>query len=515
MEFRDYFDVGELFTPLVYYDGDVLFGVVDSEGFVLNSKQKNGKNLYLEFIEKYYYKPVSLIMDSVSLSKKYPPIIESRLDDNGKRVTTFSLAHFVFSVMRGLVDCSKAMDRIFGFNSTYTSRDLINILREELILDRKKYNDVKTNGKSSMYYNEIYELFTLYDYKEGFLSFLESSIRGKTKMIVGCRYFLDFFNKEVKTDELVGCFDYDKFCLLAARFILDNSLISEKSDGLIHNSITYVKRYLEAVSIYKRDFPDYECSVVSNDCMTGKRCVYTISDIQKEYNALLARHPEHNFISVSLDRARELLKTFGYDDEFIENFDYSTVDVKEFSKVLEMINDSKSLLASWKIIPKGKWEKEVNLSDGLDYDSSISDEEAIRRMLYSKQFFESSNYLFRIEGINQFEGYSGYIYPNGRVCFEKHYEDVSKKKVAKSCATYVTDLENLVSVSKMTKPQIIMGIKSGQLPGVKRHYHVINMDKWGDQVKQSISGDDYTEQIIDYIGGLVDSQVVSKRGDHK
>ena len=516
MEFRDFFDVNDLFSPPVFYTGDILFGMAGPDGLVLNAKQENGENSYLKFLERYYYKPIISYIGSDSIARIYPVSIEVGLNAEEKRIATFSLFKFVHSVFSGFSKDSDSMQKLLTITSNYTTDDLVTLLREELKLERKKHSDVKVNGKKSKYYDSMFELYTEFGYDGTFENFLEILINSKTKLIVGTRYFSDFFSRKIKTDELIDCYDYDKFCLLAARQVLDYALVVESGEGAVHNSIQFVNEYLSRVEEFRKHNPSYNCSIVSNDPNTGKRKAYTIEDIQREYNLLMARHPEHHFVTLTHERVIELLKTFGYDADFIESFDISTTDIKELTKVLKAVNESKSLLASWKIIPKGKREDTESFAEPIIRPSaSLEENEAIRRMLISKNFFESSNYLFRIEGINHFEGYIGYIYPNGKAVFEKHYEDVEKGVVARSCATYIMGIKDLVEVSKLSKTQIIKGIRSGELKGIKRPYHRADMDAWCSDVSKAISGDDYSEQIVDYIDGLVDSEVVTKRSDKK
>ena len=86
---------------------------------------------------------------------------------------------------------------------------------------------------------------------------------------------------------------------------------------------------------------------------------------------------------------------------------------------------------------------------GVKAKIDINSNEAIifvprKQMIISKDYLENSSYLFRLEGINEFEGYQGYLYPNGTVIFEKYYDNIKTKKVASGSATYVMNLNNFV-----------------------------------------------------------------------
>ena len=174
--------------------------------------------------------------------------------------------------------------------------------------------------------------------------------------------------------------------------------------------------------------------------------------------------------------------------------------------------------ASWTLIPKGSiQDDEIKKGVLQNHEErfSLEESEKVRRMIIGREFLESSDYLFRLEGINKFEGYIGYIYPNGTVIFEKYYENIKTKKVANGNATYIMNLTNFVEVSKLTKTEIIAKINSGEIVGVKRIFHREDMERWKAQISQLLVGDEYTDEVVDYINDLVNSQVIEKRGSQK
>ena len=212
-----------------------------------------------------------------------------------------------------------------------------------------------------------------------------------------------------------------------------------------------------------------------------------------------------------LDRIYELLEMYGYDEEFIANFDPQTKDFEIVIDILQQIERHKSLLASWNIIPKGKKDRPEPLPVPTDSGISLPEQEKIRRMIISKSYLENSSYLFRLEGINEFEGYQGYLYPNGTVIFEKYYDNIKTKKVASGSATYVMKLDNFVEVSKLTKTEIISKINNGEIEGVRRIFNREDMERWKADVERAITGSDYTVQVEQYIDELITTKEVSKK----
>ena len=126
-------------------------------------------------------------------------------------------------------------------------------------------------------------------------------------------------------------------------------------------------------------------------------------------------------------------------------------------------------------------------------------------------FFESSPYLYRIEGINQFEGYLGYIYPNNLVIFERFYKDLIHFELANNHATYIMNLNNFIEMSKLSKLEIMQYIKDGNTD-VVRKYHT---SSWKNKITAVIEGKGYDIDTIQTIDELIQNHQLEKRGAKK
>ena len=125
-------------------------------------------------------------------------------------------------------------------------------------------------------------------------------------------------------------------------------------------------------------------------------------------------------------------------------------------------------------------------------------------------YLENSDYVYKIYGVHKFEGYIGYIYPNGTVIFEKYYENIKTKKVASSSATYVMRLDNFMEMSKLSKTEIIRIIHRDSGANVKRIFHRENMERWKSDIFRVISGSEYTEEVMNYINALISRNDLKK-----
>ena len=99
--------------------------------------------------------------------------------------------------------------------------------------------------------------------------------------------------------------------------------------------------------------------------------------------------------------------------------------------------------------------------------------------------FENTNYLYKIVGMDKFDGYVGFIYADGTVLFEKFFE-VTKNKITgeeekRPCklsnATYKMNIYNFAQFSKLTKQEIIGYIKNIGCEELERFYHSKNWSK--------------------------------------
>ena len=518
MSIKEYFDINELFHPSMFYTGEVAMGntISSMDIFSLNSKTKSGKSRYLDFLEREYYGPLAKVLNSVSLAHLTTPVLSLSHTEEGTRSTKFSFKAFVQAKINGSFNSEKHNSEYLALGDKPTQEEVIKFLKKIQRDDRKIYEDVITKGKLSPYFMPVVDLYNEYilDTRQTipFIQFITGIISGAEKTTQAADDLGVFFDKTINVEGLISCFDYDKLCLMAAYSIMEGCKIVELAYNSVHNPAIYITKYMEAVEAIRQKVPKYNCAIKVYDEKKGQVRLCDIDEVLDEFRALLARHPEFRRFHISLDRIYELLEMYGYDEEFIANFDLQTKDAEIVIDILQQIERHKSLLASWNIIPKGKKDRPEPLPVPTDSRISLPEQEKIRRMIISKSYLENSSYLFRLEGINEFEGYQGYLYPNGTVIFEKYYDNIKTKKVASGSATYVMKLDNFVEVSKLTKTEIISKINNGEIEGVSRIFHREDMERWKADVERAITGSDYTVQVEQYIDELIDTKKVSKKG---
>lgn len=541
MSIKNFFDVRELFNPTIFYPDtfELSDGLnLNKDPLIINSKIEHGQNQYGEYLLKYYYGPLAKMFDSVSLASTVPPVVVTTVVD-GKRCTRISFAGYVCRRLVGGLTPEENLNKYESLPDDISQEELNQFIRAIIREDKRMAVDVKRKGEASEYYENIMAIYNSYtkfsEYNAPFSTFLEDFINGQIKLLTASRTWLSFFDQDLNIEEMISCFDYDKLCLLLAKRVLINAKMAEKEYNSISNLILFVTQYLEAIAKMRERNPEYNCEVSYYDGDKSMSC--DVDSVIAEYEELMVRHPEYIEMRLPKKEIEELLRTYGYDEKFIAKFDLASPDAMLLKQLLEHREEQRALLASWRIIPQIRTGSIGTVPHGgnviypvpegeasIDYDENIEEEpqsiqdpkqqsnEKVRIMLISRRFLESSNYQFRLEGINEFEGYQGYLYPNGIVIFEKYYENVKTKRVAKESATYVMNLSNFAQISRLAKSDIISKINSGAIKGVSRIFHRKDMKRWEAEVKQAISGSDYSAQVEAYIDSLTANKVVSRKG---
>ena len=143
--------------------------------------------------------------------------------------------------------------------------------------------------------------------------------------------------------------------------------------------------------------------------------------------------------------------------------------------VINHINKYFGSQVSWTIVPNG--EDDVENKDDVirvlnRHYSYLPDEERKkiifkRYELYERKinFFENTNYVFKIYGVSEFDGYVAYIYPNGEILLERFFTDYTECMPASGEAIYNLNIYNFEDKSKLSK-MVLMND-----PEVKRIIH--------------------------------------------
>lgn len=337
---------------------------------------------------------------------------------------------------------------------------------KDIIIKREDYDKLLERKK------------TIDDYFKRFGFDPKGNINFLTFIDYNCKLFNKLFLREGHYDIMeyissacldIGTYDKlldeDKLELLLACSHLSTAFGREKYRT---ENFSYVTSYFDDV----KDKIDDDISIVMsmNDGEEQrKEGIITRRDLYKYYKRFLNLHPEIEIIHANKN-----------------DFDGKSLDDIE-----EYINKYKNdIEVSWEILPTS------DLAS-MNYDrlgnGSLSDEdkqkleESKERIFDEKSEFYQSHEPYRIiKGKNSFNGYIGFIYPNGKVILDQYYE-INSNRIATS-AIYVMEIDEFIELSRKSKTEIIEG---------KLCPRIIHKNGWESKVENFIEGEVTPETLED------------------
>lgn len=487
-----------VFNPIITYPGDWYFWLTNLKKF---SKEENGKNLFDDFYDRTYKQPIK---DHLGFVPPFESLMVSTESPNGiGRVLKYSLEDFALQIVKFL---SSAVCE-YGFTKEeiiLRRRNFIELIRKstdelwsglsiELQEKAKKLQDVLNREIQSDYFDAA-----TYDYNTScvsidFRKYLELELDLTKKLQKNINNLGDFFDRELPYKELYDCFDSETFYLLFARIILDYNLFREEEDHSLDNSYSYLAYYREGLREVSKDNKKYNPTLNGYVVrkypfgFVGRSERFNKWNYMNEFDSLMKRHPEAKKITLpSIDDKDAMM----YRDQ------------KLIAKLMELRNKEASV--SWDMLPKGEVIKKATVSSNVvtkNSRNSKSLEESILEVNERIDFFEGTEVLCRIKGLDTFTGYYAFVYANGSVVLEKFWDNEEGLVPASYSATYIMNIDNFISMSKMSKIDLIEYMKLLPDSGVKRVYHTGN-EKWKKSIIEEISGVYRLEDAISFIDGL-------------
>lgn len=475
--------------------------------FSLNSLYRKKVNLYNEFIQKNFFD----ILKEFYPYEFYNPALAIDFNfDNTKKVIKFSFYDIVQNylfVNTHAVNFDKSFVEFCHKNpENTTEEEIIESISQYLKEEISRLNDLEAKGKDSLYYETAIEYYkknySLIDFNT-YLNIVRKRASVSLANVKSLRRILD---KEFTLEEIEAIIPYDNLCLAIAYNILNGIKINYEYDPKIIQYLHYVDKYIKAVNVLKASKRKYKpsCAIYNE---SGKVRNLEFSELVRQYNLFLESHPEIEVIDINnkKEEFHRLLRRYGYDDE---NFNFFSRDnIILINNLQKRLKEEQELFTKFNIFPHGHREM-VNISESKDNIQSRKKDEdnyALKRQ-DCRDFLESTPYLYKIYGTDKFTGFHGLIYANKVVIFEYLNEEKREQYVA----TYVVDLNSFLDVCHLDRQQIIKLIKENPNFPVRRVYHS-TVEAWQNRVLALINGDDYTEEVIDYINDLIKEDKLTKQ----
>lgn len=249
-----------------YYGEWELLGNLD----YLALEQKN-KNLFKEFIERYYYMPLKVIFKDEDLVKGFKYSICSREVD-GKRNLYFSKKAFLKNIISNT-------DEVLATGGEDVFKNIKTAIRKR----KDMYREVLQEGKKSKFYKELEQeyLKTGIRYYRSFEEYLTLCKKKFTRLLSGYNMVLELFDKPINIDKFIKCFDVNQLYLLTSYSLLKISEKHYEEYGRLDYNVVHIDNYKKIVEDIRKEEGFYNSHILINDV------VYTIDDLFKEYNKLL------------------------------------------------------------------------------------------------------------------------------------------------------------------------------------------------------------------------------------
>lgn len=260
-------NIKELSAPKELYYGE---WILDGNGLKKISLCKKDKNLYEEFLNRYYYLPLSVVFKDDELTKGFKASIMSKLVD-GKRKMYFSKKVFLSNIISNIDDVIK-------------DDDSYRILKKALRVKKDVYRDVCKFGIESEYYKEVLKEYKACKTDLTFEKFVAICKKKYTRLLTGYNTVLELLDKPVKVDKLLECFKLDQFYLFVVFTILENCEKQYETYGKVDSNFNELDKFKDIVVAQRKKSPFYNSHVISKN-----NTIVTIDEVLERYERLLEK----------------------------------------------------------------------------------------------------------------------------------------------------------------------------------------------------------------------------------
>ena len=262
--------VKEILNPTDNYPGEWEIG----KDLMSISLSKNDKNLFQEFLNRYYYTSLNVLFNDDESVRNFDYGLCS-LSLNNKRKIYFSKRIFLRNFISNI-------DDVINSNGVCAYKDIKKALR----IKKDMYRDVQKNLNKSDYYEDILNEYNRYNLDITLEEYIQLSKKKYTRLLRGYNALIDFFDKPIDTDKLINCFDSDQLYLYLCYSILKTNKLYIDLYSRLDYTIKYVDEYIKYIKEERKRCSFYNNHIIINGKISK---VYTVDDLIKEYNELLLR----------------------------------------------------------------------------------------------------------------------------------------------------------------------------------------------------------------------------------
>lgn len=204
----------------------------------------------------------------------------------------------------------------------------------------------------------------------------------------------------------------------------------------------------------------------TSDHEKRQKCIYYVSTYLRETKTSKTTVRNHGVV-ISFDLIKEKYKKILEKDPRLNpiDLDRQRFEGYHYKHVQNHIKKYYGHRVMWTLIPEGFQPNDLDqkvyagLNERYKQSTPEEKEQRIREglELYERKinFYESTNYIARVYGKDKFDGYVGYIYPNGQILSEKFFEDYKKFIPCTKECIYNFTIYNFEELSKHSKLTLI------------------------------------------------------------
>ena len=256
----------KVYKPNKKYEGEWDLDISELTKISLN---KNGKNLFSMFLERYYYMALNVIFKNDQLTRDFKCSLTSTMK-SGKRTLYFSKKTF----LRNFISNIDEMLEISG-EEVYKS------IKKEIRIKKDMYRDVCSNLEKSKFYKEIKSEYTLCNTNMSFEEFILTCRKKYTRLLSGYNAVMQFFDKNIDITKFINCFDPNQLYLYTMTSILVFNIKTFEKTGRVNFNMYCLEDYEKIIEKFRKKQPFYN-SLISID-----NSIWTVDDYLKEYHEFI------------------------------------------------------------------------------------------------------------------------------------------------------------------------------------------------------------------------------------
>lgn len=260
-----------IYKPIVTYYGEWSLGT----DLMSIATIKRGRNLYKEFLNRYYYMPLNVIFNNDKIVDNFEVSICSKFGSKGRSLF-FSKRSFLRNLVTNIDDLIDT-----------SGEEAYKAIKKAIRIKKDIYRDVYNSGEESKYYNQVLNEYYKFSNEDTFEDFVKICKKQYTRLLNGYNSVMDLFDKPINIDKFISCFDINKLYLYTCYRILNHNMNYFDKYNNLDFTIAFIDDYRKVINDIRKKDSFYNTSIMINK--GNEQIVYTVDDLFKDLSDLEMR----------------------------------------------------------------------------------------------------------------------------------------------------------------------------------------------------------------------------------